>query len=416
MKNFFNRRKKIIFILFLIIAISLGVWKYLDSKNQAPEYQTSKVEKGNLVTTVSASGTISTGNNANITTSATGTVNTVYVQNGDYVTKGQKIADITLDQDSEQKQTSAWSSYLSAKNSLDAANAKMNSLQAAAFKANQAFINDAVERELKTDDPTYIQENATWLQSEADYKNQLNVINQSQAALNSAWISYQQTASSIAAPMDGIVSNLSIAPGAQITSSNSSNSNTSIQTLGSIKMPNSNIQATVDLSEVDVTKVMAGQQATMTLDAFPDKTFTGKVLLVNTNGSVSSSVTTYPATISFDTSLDTIYPNMAVSATIITNIKENVLLVPSLAIQTSNNQSTVRVLKEGKVTSVVVETGDSNDTQTEITSGLSEGDTIVTSISNQSGSTGSQGTSVFSGSNRNFGGGGSVRIMRGGGG
>jgi len=104
------------------------------------------------------------------------------------------------------------------------------------------------------------------------------------------------------------------------------------------------------------------------------------VLIVDTNGQVASGVTTYPATIVFDTSAPNIYPNMSVNADIITNVKDNVILVPSGAIQTSNNQSTVQILKNGKPTDVTVELGDSNDTQTEIVSGVSEGDLVVTNV------------------------------------
>jgi multidrug efflux pump subunit AcrA (membrane-fusion protein) len=111
---------------------------------------------------------------------------------------------------------------------------------------------------------------------------------------------------------------------------------------------------------------------------------------------------------------------MAVNAKIITNVKDNVLLVPSTAVQTTNGQSTVRILKNGQLQTVAVTTGDSNDTDTEIMSGLSEGDTVVTSIVTQS--TGSRATSSpfsggFGGGNRVFfngGGGGRAATGRGG--
>ena len=144
---------------------------------------------------------------------------------------------------------------------------------------------------------------------------------------------------------------------------------------------------------------------TLTLDSHPDKTFTGKVSIVNTNGSVSSGVTTYSAIITFDTAVDTIYPNMAVNATIITNVKSSVILVPSGAVQTTDGQSTVRVIRSGQVTSVPVEVGDANDTQTEIISGINEGDTIVTGQTGSvtTGSTGAA-TSPFGNTRGGFGG------------
>jgi membrane fusion protein, macrolide-specific efflux system len=415
-KKIFNTPKKVIFLVVLLLIGGFVGSKVLGQSSAKPQYQTSQVEKGTLITSVSASGTISSGSSANITTNATGIVSKVYVKNGDTITQGQTIAEITLDQNSQQKQASAYASYLQAQNQLESAKAKINSLQSAAFAANQKFINDAVARDLETNDPTYIQENANWLQAEADYNNQALAISGAQASLNSAALSLQQISSVITAPTSGVISNLTLAPGVAITSqsssSSSSSNSTSTQTLGTITIPQGTIQAKVNLSEIDAAKVKAGQKATLELDAFPDKTFTGKVLLIDTNGQTSSGVTTYPATIALDSATDSIYPNMAVTAKIITDVKNDVLLVPSSAIQTSNNQSTARVLKNGQLTPVNIEIGGSNDTQTEITSGLSEGDNVVTSILTQT--TGSQntGTSPFSGiggGNRN--GGGNVRIM-----
>jgi macrolide-specific efflux system membrane fusion protein len=297
---------------------------------------------------------------------------------------------------------------------LNSAKAKMNSLQSALFKANQTFVNGKGTSDPDTDDPTYIQQRADWLQAEADYNNQANVIKQAEAALASAWLSYAQLSPTITAPMSGTVKNLSITPGLTISGSSSTSSNGSTtdtntgssQTVGVITLENGTPQASVNLTEIDVVKVKPGQKVTLTLDSHPDKTFTGKVSAVNTNGSVSSGVTTYPTTITFDTAVDTIYPNMAVNATIITDVENNVILVPSGAIQTSNGTSSVRVMKNGQPTSVQVEIGGSNDTQTKIISGISEGDTIVTG---QTGGTTSKSTgtttSPFGNTRGGFGGG-----------
>lgn len=407
-------KKKLAILLVLLVVGWLGWTKVINTKAQQPQYQTAQAEKGTLITSISASGTILSGSSASITTQATGIVNQVYVKDGDIITQGQKIADITLDMSSQQKQAAAWSSYLSAKNSVDTAQAKINSLQAAAFKANQTFMNDAVARGLATNDPTYIQENALWLQAEADYKNQSNAITQTQAALSSSWLSYVQLSSTITALMAGRVSGLTLTPGLSISGSQSESSNSmSSSSVGTIIAENGSLQAMVNLTEIDVTKVSPGQKVTLTLDAFPGKTFTGKVSTINTSGSVSSGVTTYPTTITFDTALNNIYPNMAVNAKILTSIKDNVVLVPSGAVQTSNGQSVVRVMRNNEVTPVSVEIGDSNDTQTEIISGIGEGDVVVTGMTSSTTRTGGSNTSPFG----SFGGGrGGGAVIRGSGG
>lgn len=412
--------KKIILIV-LVLAIGwFSISRILGTNNQEPQYQTAQAENGTLITSVSASGTVSQGSSASVTTQATGIVKEVYVSDGDIVTAGQKIAEITLDTASQQKQAAAWASYLSAKNTLESAKTTIHTLQSDLFEANQKFMNDAVARELPTDDPTYIQQNADWLAAEAKYNNQQGVINQAQAAVNGAWLSYIQLSSTITAPMAGEVSGLILSPGSSISSSQTDSTSTgnSNQTVATIIAEQSTLQATVNLTEIDVVKVEPGQKVTLTLDAFPGKSFTGKVATVNTNGSVSSGVTTYPTTITFDSALDSIYPNMAVNATIITNIKDSTLLVPSGAIQTVNGQSMVRIMRSGQVTQVPVEIGDANDTQTEVISGVNEGDTVITgSATSQTGTGSSQGTtspfgSGFGGRGGSTGGGGQTFIRR----
>ena len=411
-KNLFLKQSLVKKMIIVAIIAAIGWFgvrpTIVGSQQQQVQYQTAQAEKGTLITAVTASGTVSSGSSANITSSATGIVQEVYVKNGDTVSEGDSIALIKLDKSSQQQQTQAWASYLSAQNTLNTAKAKMNSLQSALFKANQTFVNGKGTADPDTDDPIYIQQRADWLQAEADYTNQENVIKQAEAALSSSWLSYSQLSPTITAPMSGVVSNLIITPGLTISGSGNSTSTTdstsnsnaeSTQTVGTIALKNGTPQASVNLTEIDVVKVKQGQKVTLTLDSHPDKTFTGKVSAINTNGSVSSGVTTYPATITFDTTVDTIYPNMAVNATIITDIKNNVILVPSGAVQTSNGASTLRVMKAGQPTPVQVEIGGSNDTQTEILSGVNAGDTVISGqTGGSSGSaSGQQGTSPFGG-------------------
>lgn len=421
-KLFTFLKKPFFILIILVLAIGIGIWSKVHTASPQQQYQTAQAEQGTLITSVSTSGTVTTANKVSITTQASGVVGEVYVKNGDTVTQGQKIADITLDAAGQQRQSAAWSNYLQAQNTLNSANAQLYTLQNQLFVANQKFVTDRGTQNPNTNDPVYIEENAAWLAAEAAYKNQSAVIAQAQASLTNTWLSYQQTASSIVAPSTGTLTDLILASGMQIgnstTNSSSSNNNNgsstnSSQSIASITTIGNPI-VSVNIAEVDIPHVKVGQKVTITFDAFPDKTFTGKILGINTSGSVNSNVTTYPATIVLDGPSNDILPNMNATAKIITNIKDNVLLVPSGAVQTANGSSTVRVLKNGKVTNVPVEIGDTSDTQTEITSGLSEGDTVVVgSISNTGAAAG---TSPFSGGLRfggGFGGGGgNVRVIR----
>lgn len=196
-----------------------------------------------------------------------------------------------------------------------------------------------------------------------------------------------------------------------MTSQSNSSGGASSQKISSIKTAASPT-ISVNLTQVDAPKVTIGDKTTVTFDAFPDMTFTGKVISIDTIGAISSGVTTYPAVIKLDTDGQSIFPNMTAQASIITQVKDNVLLVPSSAVQTQNNQSFVRILKDKKIEEVNIEVGISSNTQAEIISGIQAGDTIVTSIIQTGNSQTSQTQSPFSalGGNRNFGGGG-VRIQ-----
>ena len=397
-------KKKLIIIAVILLAV-IGGYIYFRSKgsSQTPTYQTDTASRGTLISTVSASGNITAGNNINIATNASGTINQVFVKVGDKVTQGQKIATISLDQNALQKQAQAMASLLSAKNQLASAQANLNQLQAAEFSANQKFLNDASMRGLATDDPTYIQEWATWKQAEANYINQAGQIQSAQASLTSAGYAYQQISSTVTSPASGTISNLTIAPGSSVsgeTSSGNSNSSTP-QVIGTVAREQQTI-AEVDLSEIDAAKVTPGKKVTLTMDAFPNKTFTGVVQVIDTNGVVSSGVTTYPATILFDNGAPTMYPNMAVTAKIIINVVDDVIMVPSSAVQTSSSgTTTVRELQKGKLVNVPVTIGDANEASTIIVSGVNEGDTVVTAVINSTTSTGTSGaSSPFSGLNR----------------
>jgi len=141
--------------------------------------------------------------------------------------------------------------------------------------------------------------------------------------------------------------------------------------------------ATVSLNEVDVAKVAVGQKVTITFDAIEGLTITGTVSEMDTLGTMSQGVVSYNIKIAFDTQDDRIKSGMNLSAGIITQALTDVLLVPGSAVKfQSNNMTTVDVLKEGQSVSVPVTVGASNDTSTEITGGLQEGDEVITQVIN----------------------------------
>lgn len=412
-KNKFLKLPLIIKIIIPIIIIGLIYFiftKIISSQNSTPQYKTAQVTKTNIVSTISSSGSITSGSNTSIYTSASGQVTKVYAKNGDTVKQGQKIALIALDQDGQKKQTTAWASYLSAKNSLASANQNKLSLQNQLDSANMTLagsqdavnkINDQSRTDLEKNNinSTLTISQRSLIIAEQKYATADSAIAVAKAQLSSAWFAYQQTSNTIVAPANGILSNFALTAGMSVANLASTSSSTSdaTQSVGIITNPKNQITASVSLTEIDVIKVKAGQKVSITMDAFADKTFTGQVLAINTNGQSTSGVTSYPTIIVFDTSLPNMYPNMSVSANIIVDSKTDVLTVPSSSIKTTNGESVVSVMKDNQISEVTVETGISDTTQTEIISGLNEGDTVITSTSTTK-TTSTTTKSVFSGS------------------
>ena len=192
--------------------------------------------------------------------------------------------------------------------------------------------------------------------------------------------------SAVRAPFDGTVAKLSVKKG------DSATTGTSIITF----ITKQKI-AEISLNEIDVAKVKTGAQATLTFDAIEDLSVTGKVVEVETVGTVTQGVVTYGIKISFDAEDERVKAGMSVSTAIITDIKQDVLLVPNSAIKTQGETSYVEMFTsplakkeennsaQGTPSSIPpdrreVEIGLSNDISTEITSGLEEGEMIISRV------------------------------------
>ena len=187
--------------------------------------------------------------------------------------------------------------------------------------------------------------------------------------------------------------------------------------------------ATISLNEVDIAKIKLGQKVTLTFDAIPGLTITGRVEEIDSIGTVSQGVVNYNVKISFDTSNVEIKPGMSVNASIITGVKQNVLTVPNSAVKAKGTTTYVETFTtelpapitgtQGSPSLIPpiqqnVEVGVSNDTSTEIISGLKEGDIIVTKTI-ASTTTTTSAPSIFSAATGNKGAnaGGATRTLRG---
>lgn len=378
LKQFIKQKKIIIFAIFLVVIIVWAGQNLLkDSNSQETQQEsiTATAERGTIAQTVSASGQIESANYLAVTTSVNGIVKEVFVKEGDAVTKGQKIMEITLNSDGEESLASAWAAYLSAKNGLESAKDHLSSLESALINAKEAFQDEKESNSYQSHDERtrYTLAENTVETAQSNYDNQLNEISQKQVALNKAWLTYQAQSPTIVAPGSGTIANIVVVEGMDITNSLSERTSS---TVASIKNEGTPI-ATLNITEVDINKVKVGQKVKLTLNSNSDKVFMGTVVGIDKIGTASSGVSNYPVIVKFDEPTDLVLPNMGVDAEIVIQEKADALYVPSSAINSIQGSTIVNVVEGNISRPVEVEIGISTNDYTEIISGVEEGTVVA---------------------------------------
>ncbi len=180
------------------------------------------------------------------------------------------------------------------------------------------------------------------------------------------------------APFDGVIATLTAKVGESSGSS-----------IGSLITQQKMV--TIPFNEVDVTSIKLGQTAVITFDAIDDLSIPGVVAEIDTLGIVSSGVVTYNVKVAFDSPEERIKPGMSSNVEITTQEKKDVLTISSSATKNKNKKTYVEIFEVplpdsrnpmGLTSSVLpikkeITIGLSDDSKTEIISGLSEGDQIV---------------------------------------
>lgn len=217
------------------------------------------------------------------------------------------------------------------------------------------------------------------------------------ASLTNAKTTLQQTV--VRSPSDGVVLSKAVSQGTYITSGQSLNSaGSTIVTIGDVTRMY--VQATVD--ETDLAGVDEGQQVNVSFDAYPGISFDGKVARIEPQAVINQNVTQFNVRVEIDNSSPTfrlLKPGMNATCDFLVDQKENVLNVPSEAVQSDDNGSFVQIATGGhpapadpalgiaadpdllvgvKIKRQAVETGLEGNDSTEITSGLKAGDRVVT--------------------------------------
>lgn len=367
------KKRKYVFIAIIVALIAGGSYWYKKShsENGAVQYKTEAAEKGTLTVSVSGSGNVIVDSSSNVDPTITGTVANLSVSVGDKVEKGQFLFEIEND-DLGANVTKAYSSYLQSQASLETA--KANKKEA---KENYEDASSSAEPALKKKleaaeiSVTVAEENIKY-----------------------AWENYQNESKNyaerkVAAPISGTVNAVNIKNGDDLSKLSSGSSREVPIIIGDLNT----MKAQVEVSEVDISSVSVGQKVTLTFNALDEFTASGKVEKMDSLGTSTSGVVTYNVIIGFDSLDSRIKPEMSVSASIITDVKQNAVIVSNSAVKTENGSYYVSIMKNGVAEMKAVEIGLENNSKTEIKSGVSEGDVVVTQTINGSSSSSSSSSS-----------------------
>jgi HlyD family secretion protein len=224
----------------------------------------------------------------------------------------------------------------------------------------------------------------------------------------------------IRAPRDGIVLQKPVEQGTVIASSRSSvGTGPTIVVLGDI----SRMFILCQVDETDISGVEVGQHCDITVDAYPNELFEGKVTRIDPQAKVEQNVTTIPVTVEIDSPDIRLKPQMNANVEFITAKHESVLTVPNEAVKEEDGRSTVQVMVAGKPVQREVAVGIAGPDTTEILRGLKEGEVVVTQVIEPAKTTQTEQRSPFQqqfgpprGGGRGGGGGGGGGGGRGGGG
>ncbi len=303
----------------LVIVVAAAGW-YLTSRDSGTDqaYRTAAVERGEIRTAISATGTLSATATVDVGTQVSGILESVSVDFNDAVKKDQVIARID---------PSTFQARLNqAEATLASARASLNEAQAAAknAEADYARKTDLAKRQLVSRSDADValaardQARARILSANANVRQQA-------ANVDSARLDLNKTV--IRSPVDGVVISRTVEPGQTVAAS--------LQTpvLFQIAGDLSQMEIVLAIDEADIGQVKDGQPVKFTVDAFPDRNFRGTVKQVRLAATNTANVITYPVVVTVKNDDQTLLPGMTANAEIEISNRQNVLSIPNAALR-----------------------------------------------------------------------------------
>ncbi|HVP91482.1 MAG TPA: efflux RND transporter periplasmic adaptor subunit [Terriglobales bacterium] len=296
----------------LLLALSAGC------KSAASNYVTDKITRGDIVTTVTATGTINPVKSVNVGSQISGQITTLFVDFNSPVKKGQLIA--LIDPSLTQAQVDQARANLgNAKANVDKALATEADAKRTWDRYKDLYARNLVAKSLMDASET------AYLTGRASTAAARTQVDLSTAALKQAETNLIYT--KIVSPVDGIVISRNVDVGQTVAASFQT------PTLFVIAADLTKMQIDTTVDEADISNVKVGQDAEFTVDAYPDVTFRGTVFQVRNAATTVQNVVTYDVVVSVDNKDLRLMPGMMVEVSIITSVVRNVVRVPNAALR-----------------------------------------------------------------------------------
>ncbi len=314
------KRWLFIAILALVIVISIAIWMKM-GKSNSMQFKTEQVQRGNLTVIVTATGTLQPTNQVDVGSELSGIVKSVEVDYNSKVKVGQALAKLdTSKLDAQVTQSKA---------ALESAKAKVLQVQATLNETRSKLSQFQKVRELSNNKVPSQSEfdaaAAAFERAKADEASAVAAVSQAQASLEVYETDLSKTA--IRSPINGIVLTRSVEPGQTVAAAFQA------PVLFTLAEDLTQMELHVNVDEADIGKVKEGQDATFSVDAYPDRTFNAKIVEAHYGSETVDGVVTYETVLKVDNTDLFLRPGMTATADIIVTKIENALLVSGAALR-----------------------------------------------------------------------------------
>ncbi len=328
----FARDKRTLLTLTAILLLALGVWWWLGSDENGPvSYQTAMVERGALKASITATGTLSALVTVQVGSQLSGQISALYVDFNSPVTKDQVIARIdpatfeTRVTQAEAELAIAKANVAQAEASVSEARAVLEEARRTLARAEKLRVRGNVaQSQLDTAQAEVQKAEARLKAAEAQVITARAQVQQRQASLDSARVDLERTY--IRSPVNGVVIDRTVDLGQTVAAS------LQAPVLFTIAQDLSDMQLEVSVDEADIGQIREGQEVIFTVDAYPERIFSGRVKQIRKAPKIDQNVVTYTVIVSAGNTDQTLLPGMTANVEIITAQAENVLKIPNQAL------------------------------------------------------------------------------------